>query len=191
MLSADESKSAGKAGQRSRKKKAGKPPSAGEQTAVGTERLQEAWAEISQEINREINREIDQKIGAENSVPAAAAEAASGEVSAIDVPARLPVVAAAPGAVGLHTIADAYGDYARKSLEEAWSFLEQLAAARSPAAAFALQMEFSRHACATFVTEAQRIGALHGELAMQRLMRFEGFVTRFAQTTLALPSPRH
>jgi len=90
-----------------------------------------------------------------------------------------PVAAAAPAEttpVSLQTIADAYGDYSKKSLEQTSSFVAKLAGTRSLAGAFELQTAFAREAYETFVAESKRIRELHRELAKQRLTRLEGFV---------------
>src|SRR5262249_45854881 len=87
-----------------------------------------------------------------------------------------PTVAAVPAErapVNLQTIANAYGNYAMKSLDQTRSFLEKLAGARSLNKAFELQTEFAREACNTFVAESLKIRELYGELARQRLKRVE------------------
>jgi hypothetical protein len=95
------------------------------------------------------------------------------------LPDMSPVAAAAPAAttpVSLQAIADAYGDYSKKSIEQASTFVAQLATIRSLSNAFELQTAFARETYETFVAESKRIRDLHRELAKQRLSRLEGFV---------------
>jgi Phasin protein len=80
--------------------------------------------------------------------------------------------------VDYQTIANAYGNYARESLDQTRSFFEKLSGVRSLDKAFALQTEFARQAYDGFVAESQKIRELHGQLARQRLQRWEGLVAR-------------
>jgi hypothetical protein len=84
--------------------------------------------------------------------------------------------------VTLQTITNAYGDFARKSIEQASSFFEQLAGVRSLNRAFELQGEFVKQTFETFVAESRKIRELHSELMMQRLRNLEGFVARMKPT---------
>jgi len=92
-----------------------------------------------------------------------------------EAPAPEPATAAA-APVSVHTITDAYGGLAQKSLEQTQSYFAQLASARSLNKAFEVQTEFAQQALQTFVAESLRIRELHRELAKQRLRSFEGFV---------------
>jgi len=74
---------------------------------------------------------------------------------------------ACTAAVSFQTIANAYGDFTRKSLEETRSFIEKLTGVRSLDKAIELQTEFATQAYQTFVTESQKIRELHSELAKQ------------------------
>src|SRR6202007_1611844 len=78
--------------------------------------------------------------------------------------------------VSLKTIADAYGDYSRKSLEQTSDFVARLVTTRSLSGALALQSAFARQAFDTFVAESRKIRELHREMAKQRLHKLEGFV---------------
>jgi hypothetical protein len=100
-------------------------------------------------------------------------------VSETFLPQALPVAAAEPAettSVSLQTIADAYGDYSKKSIEQTSCFVAKLATAGSLDKALELQTAFAREAYETFVAESRRIRELHRELAKQRLTRLEGFV---------------
>jgi hypothetical protein len=80
--------------------------------------------------------------------------------------------------VSLQTIANAYGDYTRKSFEQTKSFFDKLTGVRSLDKAVEVQTEFAKQAYETFFAESRRIRELHNELAMQPLKRLEGFVAR-------------
>jgi hypothetical protein len=70
-------------------------------------------------------------------------------------------------AVGIQALANAYRDYAKKSLADAQSFAEKLTAARSFDTAVEAQSEFARKACETFAADARKIRELHRELFWQ------------------------
>jgi len=124
---------------------------------------------------------------------AALAEVAVAEVAPAETPAPLPSPADTPptapvaseedAAVSYRTIADAWGNYSRMSLEQTRSYFEKLAGVRSLGGAFEVQAEFARQACETFIAESQRIRELHGELTRQRLKRLEGFMEKMTQST--------
>jgi phasin family protein len=82
--------------------------------------------------------------------------------------------AAAP--VSLQTIANAYGDYTRRSLEETRSFVEKLKGAKSLDKAVEVQTEYAHHAFEMFVAESRKIYGLHRELARQTLKPLEGLM---------------
>jgi hypothetical protein len=189
MLSADDNKPIGKPGQRARKKKAKQQTRGGEEHATAAAQSPDTAAEISQEVDQEIdqeaNQETHQEASADTSAQVPLIETLPAEVTSAPVAARELVP------VSIQTIAEAYGDYTRTSLERAWNFLGKLASARSPAEAFELQMEFAKEACESFVAESQKIAELQGQLARQRVLRFEGFVARITQTTFELRATRH
>jgi hypothetical protein len=109
-------------------------------------------------------------------VEAALVEAALVETALVEaVPAPVTEPADATP-VSLRTIADAYGDYSKKSIEQTSSFVAKLAGVRSFANAFELQTAFAREAYETFMEQSRRIRDLHRELAKQRLTKLEGFV---------------
>ena len=176
MLSADQTKPTGKSGQRKGKKKTKQTP-ADEQQATATDQLPEPAPETSQAIEPETGVDLDPQF------PPTEVSVSEAE----DVPAASMELVP----VSVQSIADAYGDYTRRSLERAWTFLGKLASARSPVEAFELQMEFAREACETFVAESRKISDLHGELAKQRVLNLEGFVARITQTTFELHATRH
>jgi hypothetical protein len=89
---------------------------------------------------------------------------------------------AEPAPVSLQTIANAYRDYTRKSLEEFGSFVEQLSGVRSLDKAMTVQSEFVKRAYETSVAESQRICELHNRLARQTLDPFKGVTSKAPAT---------
>jgi Phasin protein len=89
---------------------------------------------------------------------------------------------AEPAPVSLQTIANAYRDYTRKSLEEFGSFVEQLSGVRSLEKAMTVQSEFVKRAYETSVAESQKICELHHRLAKQTLDPFKGLTGKAPAT---------
>jgi phasin protein len=89
-------------------------------------------------------------------------------------PASVDPSPAEPAPVSLQTIANAYRDYTRKSIEEFGSFVEQLSGVRSLDKAMTVQSEFVKRAYETSVAESQKICELHNRLAKQTLDPFKG-----------------
>ncbi len=158
MLSADGNKPVGKSSQRKgktgqqRKKvepsKEARARQVPEPAPVAVQ-LEGAQEQISEQINEaeQISEEI--QFNEPISAPVASIESASVEASATDTVPALPTVVAEPVAVSVATIADAYSDYTRKSLNQTLSFLEKLAAVRSLDKVFELQTEFAKQAFET------------------------------------------
>jgi hypothetical protein len=118
-------------------------------------------------------------------VEAAPAEAASIQPAAVEsAPVEsAPVESAAePAPVSLQTIANAYRDYTRKSIEEFGSFVEQLSGVRSLDKAMTVQSEFVKRAYETSVAESQKICELHNRLAKQTLDPFKGLTGKAPET---------
>jgi hypothetical protein len=184
----------GKQGQRRDRKKAESRKKASEQQIVRTDRLVGTQADPIQEFGHEMNKaigEICEDISGEVSAPVASADNLPAQIRAEEITASPPVASADLVPVSPQALANAYGDYARTSLERAWTFFGKLATARSPVEAFALQMEFAKEACEAFLAEAHKISDLHGELAKQRVMNFECLVAKVTQTTFVLQATRH
>jgi len=89
---------------------------------------------------------------------------------------------AEPAPVSLQTIANAYRDYTRKSIEEFGSFVEQLSGVRSLDKAMTVQSEFVKRAYETSVAESQKICELHNRLAKQTLDPFKGLTGKTPTT---------
>jgi hypothetical protein len=116
---------------------------------------------------------------AETSAATPGEQAVAGEVEPAEMVAIEQVAAAAaPPAeaatpageqspVNLQTIANAYRDYTRKSIQENGSFVEKLMGVRSLDKAVEVQTDFATQAYANFVAQSQRICGLYGQLAGQ------------------------
>jgi hypothetical protein len=83
---------------------------------------------------------------------------------------------------GFQAIANAYGDYAKKSLEDTKSFVEKLSGAKSFDKVIEIQTEFAKTAYETFVTESQKITALYGDLAKESYKPFGSIVAKMTPT---------
>jgi hypothetical protein len=71
--------------------------------------------------------------------------------------------------VNMQTIANAYRDYTRKSVQQNRSFVEKLMGVRSLDKAVEVQTDYATQSYANFVEESQRICGLYNELAGQAL----------------------
>ena len=136
------------------------------------------------------NQKPDRKPEAEATIEAAAEIAAPADTAAIDTHAETAAAADTvapdttapnPVPVSFQTIANAYGDYTRKSLEETRCFVEKLTGVRSLDKAMEVQTDFARQAYETFVAESQRIRTLHRELARQTFKPLEDLVAKAGQ----------
>jgi hypothetical protein len=103
------------------------------------------------------------------------------EPTAIDTHGIGPLVTAETGPVSLMTIANAYGDYTRKSFEETISLFGKLAAPCPLDKAVEIQTEFAMKAYNTFIAESRNINELRIQLAKQMFERWGGFFVRQAQ----------
>ena len=134
-----------------------------------------------------------QPVAAPSPSEPAPAEPAPAELASVEPPPAEPVSAepalaepspaepisaapasAEPATVSLQTIANAYRDYTRKSIEDFGSFVEQLSGVRSLDKAMTVQSEFVKRAYETSVAESQKICELHNRLAKQTLDPFKG-----------------
>ena len=99
-------------------------------------------------------------------------------VALADTPSIGAVAPADNFPVSIQTIANAYGDYSRKSFEQTKSFVEKLSGARSLDKVIEIQTEFAKQAYETFVAESQKIRELYSGLAKQTFKPFEGLIAR-------------
>jgi Phasin protein len=114
----------------------------------------------------------------------AAAPADAPSVGAAAPADALSIGAAAPandGPVSVQTIANAYVDYTRKSLQESRSFAEKLMGVRSFDKAIEVQTEFARQSVTNFVAGSQKICELYGKLATQIVRPWEGLAAKVAR----------
>src|SRR6266480_1948542 len=151
MSNSDQNKPGGKSGKR-KQKRSQKPDQA--QTPMPDQ--QQAAKEL-----------IDAAIASADTSPA-------DEVAAADTPpvsaatqADTSPASADTSPVGLQTIATAYRDCTRKSLEDARSYVEKLSGARSLDKAVEVQTEFAKQAYDTFVADSWKIRGLYSELFKQ------------------------
>jgi phasin family protein len=176
MPTTDENKATGKPGQRNRKAERIRKPDQKTRPKPGQ----------SQDAHEPIGATL---APADTSSIASAAPTDTAPIGAgapTDIP---PIEAVAPtetgaapsaqtASVNFRTIANAYGDYTLKSLEEAQSFVDKLTGVRSLNKAVEVQTEFAKQACETFVAESRKISELHKELARQMFKPLQTWVTK-------------
>ena len=85
---------------------------------------------------------------------------------------------------GVQAIATAYGDYSKKSFEEAKTFVEKFSGVKSLDKAIEVQTEFAKSAYETFVAESQKIGELYTDLAKQAYKPFETLVAKITPASV-------
>lgn len=83
--------------------------------------------------------------------------------------------------ISLQTIANAYSDCTRRSLDDIRSYVERLTGARSLDKAVEIQNEFAKRSFQGFVADSQKIFGLYGELAKQTFKPFAGFAAKATQ----------
>jgi hypothetical protein len=96
-----------------------------------------------------------------------------------------PAAASAPAtcSIDFQTIATAYGDYTRRSLEETKAYVEKLSCVRSLDKAVEVQTEFAKQTYETFIAESRKIRELYRGLATQSFKPFETLVTNTKQAS--------
>ena len=166
MLSSDETRAGGKPNQRK-----GKPA---QMNKKGEQRNRKTAQPLETKPDRAQDTQEEMRAEAMSAPVVTATDSAAAPASTETVPASSETAEAAY--VSYRTIADAWGNYSRTSLEQTRSYFEKLAGVRSLGAAFEVQAEFAKQACDTFVAQSQKIGELQGELAKQRLKRLESFM---------------
>ena len=210
MSTTDDTKPAGKSGRRKGKgeqRKKAVSQKAVSQKAVAQESLPESPApaqlqspdkELQPQLDHVESPKVDQQPAVEEPVVAVVAspepqpaeplpsEPPPAEPVSTEPPSAEPVSAAPspaePAPVSLQTIANAYRDYTRKSIEEFGSFVEQLSGVRSLDKAMTVQSEFVKRAYETSVAESQKICELHNRLAKQALDPFKGLTGKTPTT---------
>jgi hypothetical protein len=172
MMGTDQDKPVGKPGQRNRKT---------ERRSQKSERQPSPMPDQPQDAKAQIEAAVTSTDAAPIGAVALADTAPVGAVVLADTSPIGAVAAAEPVPISFQTIANAYGDYTRKSLEETRSFVEQLTGARSLDKAIEIQAEFAKHTCETFLADSQRIWQLYSELAKQIFKPLQGFLTKGTQ----------
>jgi hypothetical protein len=212
MPNTDQGKPAGKSGRRNRKGERGKKAAPQETPTVSPAPVELQSPDQDQQLQPEpahaetlkvAQPAVDEPVEAvaasfqtqptvepSPAKPAPVESAPAESVSAEPAPAE-PILAESASAepspaeltpVSLQTIANAYRDYTRKSLEEFGSFVEQLSGVRSLDKAMTVQSEFVKRAYETSVAESQKICELHSRLAKQTLDPFKGVTTKAPAT---------
>jgi hypothetical protein len=131
-----------------------------------------------EQVKEQVKDEVSAPLVLRESSPASGTRANTdqvGSVVSVGSVASSPVVP-----VSFQSLAKAYEDYARKSLDQARVLFEKLAHVRSLDKALELQTDFVKHACETFMTDSQKILDLHQGLARQRFSYLEGIVAMMA-----------
>jgi hypothetical protein len=100
-------------------------------------------------------------------IPAISPAVESAVIAMEAAPSVESAAPADPALIGIHSIANAYRNYANKSLEQTGSFVEKLMSVRSFDRATEVQIEFARQAYASFITESQNICELYSRLTGQ------------------------
>ena len=177
MLGTDENKPAGKPGQRKRKAKqnaktAQDSRKSDEQKIANADQFQDS-PEPADVPNLSGETSPAETSSAETS-PAETAPTVSADSAAVIASAEIvPINVATNVPISVQAIADAYGDYSKKSFEQTRFFFEKLAGTRSLGKALELQTDFFKQACETLIADSQRIRELHRDLARQNLQQLE------------------
>ena len=165
-----------------KEKPSGKPR---QRSQKGSQRGQKPESQQSPKLDQRDEDRISQMGASTDTLTNGAAAPAKGPLVGAAAPAdALSIGAAAPandGPVSVQTIANAYVDYTRKSLQESRSFVEKLMGVRSFDNAIEVQTEFARQALANFVAESQKFCELYGELATQIFRPWQGLAAKVAQ----------
>lgn len=129
--------------------------------------------------NRKAER--SQKPGRQQSPKPDQPQHAKEQIDATAAPADTAPIQADTATISFQTIANAYGDYTRKTLEETRSFVDKLTGVRSLDKVMEVQTEFAKQTYRTFVAESQKIRELHSELARQTLKPLQGIASKTTQ----------
>jgi hypothetical protein len=179
MSTTQKDKSSGKPRQRSRKADQRQKPEA------------QPAPQLDEEIEDQISTLMADATASDAAAPAEVPlidEVAPAEVPLVDdgAPADGPSVdTAAPvhhRPVRIQTIANAYEEYTKRSLQESRSLVGKLMGVRSFDKVIELQTEYGRQAYVNFVAESQKICELYNELARQIWRPWERLAAEVTQT---------
>ena len=177
-----------------KEKPGGKPRQRGPK---GSQRGQKPGPQQSPKLDQRDEDRISPMRASTDAAASGAAAPASGPLVGEVAPADAPSIGAGAAApeeafasaaapaddcpLSIQTIANAYADYTRKSLQESRSFAEKLMGVRSFDKAIEVQTEFARQAYVNFVTESHRIWELYNELARQIFRPWERVAAEVTQ----------
>ena len=190
MPNTDQNKPGSKAGRRNRKVEQ-RSHKSDKQTSRVTEQRQEPEQEFAAtpEFNEvaPINAAAEAadltplKTAAGRSGLATIDQAAQSAQALVSGATALTAAAVPSTAANVQAIANAYGDFTRKSFEQTRTYVERLARARSLDKVIEVQVEFAKQSYETFLSDMQRICGLHTELAKQSFRPLERFVAKATQ----------
>ena len=143
-------------------------------SVASAEQLQVAQEQVKEQVKEEVSAPL---IFRESS-PASGTRANTDQVGSVVSVGSVASSTTVP--ISFHSLAKAYEDYARKSLEQTRVLFEKLVHARSLDKALELQTDFVKRACETFMTDSQKILDLHQGLAKQRFAYLEGVAAMMA-----------
>ena len=143
-------------------------------SVASAEQLQVAQEQVKEQVKEEVSAPL---IFRESS-PASGTRANTDQVGSVVSVGSVASSTTVP--ISFHSLAKAYEDYARKSLEQTRVLFEKLVHARSLDKALELQTDFVKGACETFMTDSQKILDLHQGLARQRFAYLEGVAAMMA-----------
>ena len=137
-----------------------------------------ASAEQLQVAQEQVKEQVSAPLIFRESSPASGTRANTDQVGSVVSVGSVASSTTVP--ISFHSLAKAYEDYARKSLEQTRVLFEKLVHARSLDKALELQTDFVKRACETFMTDSQKILDLHQGLARQRFAYLEGVAAMMA-----------
>jgi len=168
MSNPEQSKTGGKSGGGSRKRKK-QPAGVKAEQIDGVATSETASASASSIAAPAGAALMDTAARQTTATPTDTQEGTSGLTGPAPADAPLPEQAST---VRLQTIAMAYRDYTRKSFEEAQSFVDKLSRVRSLDKALEVQADFAKQACETFAADSRKIRQLYGEFISQAFNPF-------------------
>jgi hypothetical protein len=143
-------------------------------SVASAEQLQVAQEQVKEQVKEEVSAPLILRESSSASGTRANPDQVGSVVSVGSVASSTTVP------ISFHSLAKAYEDYAKKSLEQTRVLFEKLVHARSLDKALELQTDFVKRACETFMTDSQKILDLHQGLAKQRFAYLEGVVAMMA-----------
>jgi hypothetical protein len=136
--------------------------------------------EPGQIVSREAAQQLDPEPAEAQSAKPNDGQAADAEehIGATPAPVGITAAAAEGARVNLQSLANAYGDYTRKSLEQTKSFVDKLSGVRTLDKVMEAHAEFAKQSYENFVSGSQRICELQSELAKQAFKPLQRLANR-------------